>query len=68
MDETDRSKAVFRQRIGDVRASIDSERLRVFDPTEGREPLCRFLEQPVPDVEFPSINNLREFWKSFGGS
>lgn len=68
MHDEVRLRAAFQQRIDEVTASIDSERLLVFDVAEGWEPLCRFLDRPVPDVEFPNINNQEEFWKTFGGS
>ena len=68
MHDEDRLRAAFQQRIDEVTASIDSERQLVFDVAEGWGPLCRFLDRPVPDVEFPNINNQEEFCKTFGGS
>lgn len=40
-----------------VRATVPKERLLVFNVKEGWEPLCEFLEVPVPDTPFPFIND-----------
>jgi len=44
-----------------VKAAIPPERLLVWSVTEGWEPLCEFLELPVPDVPLPHINDRTEF-------
>lgn len=40
--------------------SIEPERLLMFDVKEGWEPLCKFLEVPVPDVPFPRVNDAEQ--------
>ena len=45
----------------EVQADVPAERLLVWSVDEGWEPLCEFLEVPVPDVEFPHINDRAEF-------
>jgi hypothetical protein len=40
--------------------TIPADRLLVFSPKEGWEPLCNFLEVPAPDVAFPRINSRDE--------
>jgi hypothetical protein len=45
----------------EVKASIPSERLLVWSVTEGWEPLCEFLEVPIPGVPLPHINDRKEF-------
>jgi hypothetical protein len=32
-----------------------------FDIRDGWEPLCNFLGKPVPDVEFPKVNDSEAF-------
>jgi hypothetical protein len=44
-----------------VRSVVPAERLLVWSVTEGWEPLCEFLEVPIPDVPFPHVNDRREF-------
>ena len=45
----------------EVRRSVPPERLLVWSATEGWEPLCEFLELPVPDIAFPHVNDRTEF-------
>lgn len=40
--------------------TIAPDRLLVFHPKEGWEPLCQFLGVPVPDVPFPRVNSRDE--------
>lgn len=58
--------AAFRRRTDDVVAAIQPDRLLVFDVAEGWEPLCGFLDCPVPDGDFPRTNSVEEFWQVFG--
>ncbi len=44
-----------------VKEAIPAERLLVWSVTEGWEPLCEFLELPVPEVPLPHINDRKEF-------
>jgi hypothetical protein len=45
----------------EVKRVIPPERLLVWSVTEGWEPLCAFLELPVPDAPFPRTNDSKEF-------
>lgn len=40
--------------------TIDADRLLVFHPREGWEPLCEFLGVPVPEEAFPKVNSRDE--------
>ena len=44
-----------------VRETVPSERLLEFDPADGWQPLCAFLERPVPDEPYPRANTTEEF-------
>ena len=50
----------FTKRTADIVNSIAADRLLVYRISEGWEPLCKFLDTPVPDVEFPRINSRNE--------
>ncbi len=50
----------FNRRSAEIVASIPADRLLVFQVSEGWEPLCRFLDVAVPDMEFPRINSRDE--------
>jgi hypothetical protein len=61
---TDRAycQAVFAGQIQAVRETIAPDRLLVFDVKEGWEPLCAFLDVPVPgDEPFPHVNDTAAF-------
>jgi hypothetical protein len=58
--DRDHAIKVFEQHIADVKATADPERLLVFDVAQGWEPLCEFLERPVPDEPFPRLNDTAE--------
>jgi sulfotransferase family protein len=65
--DRDAALAAYHQRADDVRAAIPPERLLVFDVAEGWEPLCAFLDVPVPDIPFPHRNVKSDFWDLVGG-
>ncbi len=60
---TDRQHAidVFNQHIADVRAEISAGRLLVYEVAQGWQPLCDFLQVPVPDQPLMKTNDLAEF-------
>ena len=53
--------AAYERHNAEVVASIPAERLLVYDPADGWEPLCDFLGVPVPDAPFPRANTKEEF-------
>lgn len=57
------AQRVFEQHEADVKAAFAEDRLLVFHPREGWEPLCTFLGKPVPATEFPNVNDRAEFKK-----
>ncbi|MHB1084923.1 MAG: sulfotransferase family protein [Thiobacillus sp.] len=50
----------FNRHSAEVIGSIPAERLLVYQVSDGWEPLCEFLDVPVPDMEFPRINSRNE--------
>lgn len=40
-----------------VKETVPSNRLLVFEAKEGWEPLCNFLDLPVPEGSFPRVND-----------
>jgi len=65
--DRERSIAAYRRNNEKVRATIPAERLLIFTPSDGWDPLCRFLDAPVPATDFPRSNARDEFWAHFGG-
>lgn len=52
---------VFQRHTDAVKETVPPERLLVFDVKEGWEPLCAFLQVPVPDTPFPHVNDTQQF-------
>jgi hypothetical protein len=44
-----------------VKKQAPRDRLLVFEPSQGWEPLCEFLGCPVPDEPYPRVNTTEEF-------
>jgi sulfotransferase family protein len=51
----------------EVKATVPADRLLVWEAAEGWEPLCEFLELPVPDEEFPHVNDTDAFRQGIVG-
>ena len=50
-----------------VKASVPAERLLVWDPSEGWEPLCAFLDVDVPSEPLPQLNDSQAFCEGITG-
>lgn len=57
--------AVYNRHNETVRQVIPKDRLLVFQPSDGWEPLCDFLGVPVPDAPYPKVNTTEEFQQHF---
>jgi hypothetical protein len=53
--------SVFQKHIEEVKRTVPPERLLVYDIKQGWEPLCTFLDVPVPDKPFPRLNDRASF-------
>lgn len=53
--------AVYERHNEAVRRTIPPERLLVYEIAQGWEPLCRFLDLPVPEEPFPQVNTKAEY-------
>jgi len=51
----------FNDHVAEVTAAIPADRLLTYDVREGWDPLCRFLNVPVPDQPFPNTNTTQDF-------
>jgi hypothetical protein len=45
----------------EVADAVPAERLLVWSVGDGWAPLCEFLEAPVPEAEFPRVNDTAQF-------
>jgi len=63
-DFPNKGKQVFLEHYEEVRSLVPPERLLEYQITDGWEPLCNFLGQPIPDGEkFPRANDTNGFLK-----
>ena len=64
-DVSDREAAIsiFERHNQEVIATLPPERLLVFEASQGWQPLCDFLEVPVPDEPYPRTNSTEDFQK-----
>lgn len=51
----------FRRHSEEVEATIPADRLLIYESGQGWEPLCNFLDVPVPAEAYPSENSRAEF-------
>lgn len=51
----------FNRHNEEVRQTVPPEKLLEYDVKEGWEPLCRFLNEPIPAAPFPHTNTREQF-------
>ena len=57
----------YNNHIAEIKASVPADKLLVFSVDQGWEPLCGFLRVPVPDTDFPRVNDRNEIKKAIKG-
>ena len=55
------SEKLFNKHVEDVKTHVPSDKLLIFEATEGWGPLCKFLGVPVPSEPFPHLNKKENF-------
>lgn len=65
-DDPAAAMAAYDAHNADVRERADRDRLVVWRPGDGWEPICAALGVPVPDEPFPVTNTTAEFRAMFG--
>jgi hypothetical protein len=59
--DEDAAVAAMECHNAEVRAHVPADRLLEWNPADGWEPLCEFLEVPVPDAPLPRVNDSGSF-------
>ncbi|MEO6148191.1 MAG: sulfotransferase family protein [Sulfuriferula sp.] len=57
IEDRNQALAHYHQHIADVTAAVPPDRLLIFSADQGWKPLCEFLALPVPQSEFPNVND-----------
>ncbi len=65
LGDRDHAIAVYEKHNAQVIAAVPDQQLLVYQVSEGWQPLCEFLQCPVPDEPFPRTNSTREFMARF---
>lgn len=60
-DNREHAIDVYNRNTEDVLATVSPDRLLVHSLGDGWEPLCQFLNVPIPDMQYPSGNTRQEF-------
>lgn len=58
-------KRKYVQHCEDIRNLVPKERLLEFKVSQGWQPLCVFLGHEIPEVGFPSGNDIAVFQRNF---
>lgn len=61
IDDKDHVIATYERHNQAVRDAIPPEQLLEFDAKQGWQPLCEFLNVPVPEEPYPNTNSMAEF-------
>lgn len=57
MDDRAQAIADYKAHIEEVKATVPPEKLLICSAADGWEPLCRFVDKPVPEGPFPNVND-----------
>lgn len=63
MEDREAALQRYGDHIEEVKATIPADRLLVFRVDQGWEPLCAFLDLPVPENPFPNVNEREQMAK-----
>lgn len=58
--EKDIAIKVYEENTEEVKRSIPKHRLLIHEAKEGWQPLCEFLNKPIPDTPYPRTNEAKE--------
>jgi hypothetical protein len=67
MNDRARAIAEYNRHVDEVKAALPPERLLVFTVDQGWEPLCRFLDVPMPEGAFPNVNDRAQIKQTLAG-
>ena len=65
--DKDNAIAVFNAHNEEVRRLVPQKRILVYESGEGWQPLCTFLDVPVPATPYPKVNTTEDFASHFPG-
>ena len=66
LDDQARAIAIYEANVARVYSEVPADRLIVFDPKDGWQPLCDALGVAPPDEPYPHVNTTAEFHERWG--
>ena len=60
MENKDAAIQRYHDHIEEIKATVPADQLLIFTVNEGWDPLCQFLDVPVPRSQFPNTNDRQE--------
>ncbi|MEJ7790051.1 MAG: sulfotransferase family protein [Thermoleophilaceae bacterium] len=60
-DDKDFAIGIYESHNEDVKSKVEPDNLLVYEVKEGWQPLCDFLQVPVPDGPMPHLNDAASF-------
>ena len=66
MPDKEAAIARYEQHIEDMKSTVPETKLLIFSADQGWEPLCNFLRVPVPEFDFPKVNETAAMKKLIG--
>ena len=61
LNDQARAIAIYEANVARVYSDVPADRLVVFDPKDGWQPLCDALDVATPDEPYPHVNTTGEF-------
>jgi hypothetical protein len=58
-EDREHAISVFNEHIAEVKRTVPKDKLLVFAVRDGWVPLCDFLGVPIPETEFPHVNDRK---------
>jgi hypothetical protein len=58
-EDRDYAISVFNDHIAEVKRTVPEDKLLVFSVRDGWQPLCEFLNVPLPEADFPHVNDRK---------
>jgi hypothetical protein len=65
-DDREHAIKVYNENVAEVMAHVPNDKLLVHASKEGWEPLCAFLDKPVPNQPYPHSNEGKQIKRAIG--
>lgn len=66
LEISQRGEAIYEEHNDWIRSLVRTDNLLEFNVKQGWEPLCQFLDKPVPATPFPQVNSEEQYLATVG--